>query len=562
MLEINKRDKFLYEHLTLIINEFEDAALNSTDRDALLVLASGPLTAMDAILESSSKALSLSLNTKKSANTESTTTKTGSNSQEIFVVTENPQSGDSDGFLNLNIPTLPSVTLNTEAFNEFASVDILGSENALVDLSAVEFDDDLKSLTGVDNLHDYLKDCVGCDARISFAWQLQPIDLLGSVSQLIKAINLSLDRFEKQMNPFAVFENLCDVLNGINWLCLPDLIAILASLKLLLRSYLTAQVQLNIDWTVLIAPLLKTILDAIGSLLQAIAGTLVGPLDCVAGALKSIAELQKQLGGTVAAGVALGQRVAERGKQAKDIASGNSVTYQKTDDINANILYKDVAVVPGDVKANGLVDVKMTNSRNGSTIDMSVPDLVSLDVRTRTGQESQAKWSEWSFPSGVQLDANIKLPEALNDPRFDFAHWTTKLILVINEAKQYIMELVRKIIGSLNSIEGLVTGGLSVQLGNLGLILFIKDMISLIVIITRLLQENRNINDWCSFLKEHPEVLEDMLTNTKIDVSDNTLILSQGPRVVGSIKTCLSDTSSDQKNILNQWIKDLGRTPA
>lgn len=553
--QINHKDDFLYEHLTLIIQEFEEAALASNKREGFLVVANSPLQAMDQVLESSSKALATNKTRqvkREKASGPTTKSKSTSVSNSLITVTENP---DATGL----IPSPPSVTLNTDKVGTHS--DLVGGPEAHIDLNSIEFDEDIKNLTGVGNLQDFLKECMGCDLRLTFDWQLKPIDLLGPIGDLIKDINLALDSFEKQLNPFSALEDLCDILNGVHWLCLPDLVAILMALKLLLKSYLSFQLKISLDWTVIIGPLLKIILDAIASLIQAIAGILLGPLDCVIGALKSVAEMEKQLGQVANAGKDVLDRLGTRANQLADVASGSKMTPDPDVEFDTSILYKDVANQPQSSGSIGLQDVTIEGKKT-KVLDLTAPTPPSLKTSIRADGKAPT-WSEWSFPSGIQLTDKVKLPDSIKDPRFDFAHWTTKLILAVQEAKQYILDLVRKILGSLDSLKGLVSGGLSVQLGNLGLLLFVKDMIALVLLVIKLLSSNKNIKDWCQHLEQHPEILEEALgtTHQKVSVStaDRSLILAQGPKVVGTIRTCAAETSGPQQQMLNQWIADLKR---
>lgn len=556
MAQVNFEDKYLYEHLSFIIQEFEEAALKSNKREGLLVVANSPLLAMDQVLESSSKALRKNRTKKinKSPPAQSSSkTVTDTNNSTVFRVKENESTGV--------VPQPPEVTLNTEAINEQTSVDLIGGESA-IDLSSIELDDDLKNLVGSKNLQDFLKDCLNCDLRVSFDWQLKPIDLLGPIGELVKDINLSIDNFEKQMNPFTALEDLCDILNGTHWLCLPDLMSILMALKLLFKSYLSFQFSISIDWTVIIGPLLKVILDAIASLIQAIAGVLLGPLDCVEGALKTVAEVEKQMQQTLEAGLQVADRVQIRAEQASQLLSKKKVSLDSNTDIDFNVLLKDIGVTEG---KPGNVSTK-TSRIDGKEIvipELTTPDLPEMQTRIRKEDAAAPEWTQWSFPSGIALTDKVTLPDAIKDPRFSASHWTTKVILSVGEAKKYVLELVRKIIGSVNSLKGLISGGLGIQLGNLGLLLFVKDMIALIILIMKLLQSNKTVKDWCAHLENHPEVLEEMLgeTYSKVAVSktDKALILIQGPQIVGRIKTCATETTGVQQNLLNQWIQDLQR---
>lgn len=542
--QINYEDEFLFEHLSLIVQEFEEAAIKSNTRAGFMVAANSPIMAMDAVLQSASTALSMN-RTKAVVRSDKTVTASAG------ITVTNPQKVDQDGFLP-SVPTVPSVIVDAAL-----KADLVGGEGSIIDVASVTFDEDMQGLTGDKNLRDMLKDCLACDLRLTFDWQLKPIDLLGPISDLIKDINLSLNNFEQHMDPFGSLRDLCDILNGVHWLCIPDLMTILMSLKLLLKKYLSFQLQINLDWTVIIGPLLKLILDAIGSLIQAIAGVLLGPLDCVLGALKSIAEMQKQLQQTVEAAEAVVDRIGTRASQAKQLVDPKEdLQLDEDTTFDTSELYKDGAVNPAIPGSSELQDVRV-NGHKEKVLSLTAPTPPSLQVDQREDGKPP-KWSEWSFPSGVALNNQVKLPDSLKDPRFNFAHWTTKIILAIQEAKNYILDLVRKVIGSLNSLKGLVSGGLGIQLGNLGLLLFLKDMIALVILIIKLLS-GRKPKDWCSELEQHPEILEEALGNVQVTSGDKTLILAQGPKIVGTIKTCAAETSGPQQQMLNQWITELKR---
>lgn len=519
--KINYEDKFLYEHLTFIINEFEEAALRSETREGILLVAHTPLMVMDSILANMSKTLS-PVKTKTKTTTSqavSNPSQTRKKGDSLIVTKENPVTSSSDGFLGAEVPLLDSVLLDTDTISDNLSIDLVG-DDAVIDLHRVTFDKDIQALTGTTNLQDYLKDCLGCDARVSFEWQLQPIDLLAPTNKLLKSINLALDSFEENMEPFNGFGDLCNLLNGTKWLCIPDLVTLLMGVKLLFKSYLSTQFKLNLDWTVLIGPLLKVIVNAVSSLLQAVSGVMLGPIDCLSSALKSVATIEKQLSDIGNIGTAVARDTASKVK----------------DSVDFNILYKDVGLTPD-----------------------AIPRL---KTQTRNSDDVKASYSQWSFPSGVSISSKETLNASLQDPRFGNAHWTSKLIVVVNEVRNYLLDLINKVLGSLNSLEGLVTGGLTLQLGNLGALLFLKDMITLIITITKLLKDNPKVQDWCSYLEQHPEILEDALSisgnRVNINSQNRTLILTQGPQIVGTIATCLNERKdTPEALLLNQWIKNL-----
>ena len=314
---INYDDPFIYQHLSLIVDEFEKAALRSQDRQAIMATAQSPLAAMDQILGSSDTALSMG----RTANAQRVSAPAGNNSRSAGGEASTSNGWEAPGFRLEGQPDsdesqrraeqeswkedhndLKWVAENTSeepertGRGEIADIKepsfTVGFEGSVS--ADRDFNDLLNGEPGGAQLGDWLADCLGCDLRISFDWQLQPIDLFLPLANLLADINAALDQFENWFNPNSMMENLCDLLNGLNFLCIPDLMAILMALKMLLKSYLTFQLSIRLDWTLLLGPLLKLILDALVTLLQQIAGIIVAPLDCAIAALTSIADLQDQ----------------------------------------------------------------------------------------------------------------------------------------------------------------------------------------------------------------------------------------------------------------------------
>jgi len=568
---INYDNPHLYEHLTLIIDQFEKAALRSTDRQAILATAQSPLNAMDQILSSSDKALTMG----RTANAKRVSAP-ASNQRSA-----SGQGGTADGWeapgfrlegSGLSDDSSDEQESWSDSHNDLAWIasgedrpDRPDTEQGEIpDISqpsfkvgtegSVGFDADFNELLNGDpgnaQIGDWLKDCLGCDLRINFDWQLQPIDLLSPLAGLLGDINAALDQFEHWFNPNALMENLCDLLNGLNFLCIPDLMAILMALKMLLKSYLTFQLSIRLDWTVLLGPLLKLILDAIVTLLQQIAGIIVAPLDCAYAALISIANLQDELAKTAAMAAAVGARTADRAKAVKSVATGEGFPGFTDVKTNTNSRFKDVSVTSLEVDGVG-------ESGIGS---VTIPALATSE---RDGSEAQAAESSFSFPTGFEITSNTKLPDALKMPNFHLANPFRKMALSVLEAKNYIMDLVRKIIIALRSLEGLVSGSLGLSLSNLGLILFVKDMITLVIMIIKLFtQYGGSVEDWCEHLANNPEILEGLVPDTKseYDSDRDKIVLTRGPEVVAEINTCATGRTNAQSTLMKKWITDLKRS--
>lgn len=547
---INYSDEMLYEHLSLIVNEFEKAALRSGSRRGILVTAQSPLQGMDMVLASSDKALTMGRTasasrvsvkeTESPASSARTGGSTGSEEEEPWSSTHNNLEGIGEASIDedtkqpsFNVGTTGSFGFDAD-FNE-----LLGGEG----------DPDKVG----DTIGDYLRDCLGCNLQVSFDWQMQPIDLLGPVADLLADINAALDKFDNFIDPFGYLQDLCELLNGLNLLCIPHLISILMSLKMLLKSYLTFQLGLTVDWTLLLGPILKLILDAIATLLQQVAGIIVAPLDCAIGALTTLSKLQEELTTTAALAGAVANRVANRaqaatGGEAAVVTTGLGSLDTHLDDFESSIdsRFKDI-----DTQSN-LVEGPNGNTALNATIE-------SLKTSTRAGSEGPAEGTQSSFVQGFQFDAKTTLPAAMKTPGFLQANPFAKLAVSVQEARNYIMDLVRNVLLSLESLQGLTSGSLSLSVGNLGLMLFVKDMINLVLLLIKMLSQNTGVGDWCSYLEENPAILERELNGMRVVPGEESLALVIGAEIVGEIKTCFNERSGNQKALLDQWISDLDR---
>jgi|15BtaG_2_1085339.scaffolds.fasta_scaffold00452_16 hypothetical protein len=527
---INYDNPHLYEHLAFIVDEFEKAALRSGTRQGMLVTAQGPLQAMDMVLASSAKALAMgrTANAKRVSDPEETDAGAQVHNDINIIAADESGELQTEG------------CADSELGNE--TVEIKPPSFVVGTSGSIGFDADVNDLLNgphdsskkIDALGDYLSECLGCDLRLTFDWQLQPLDLLGSVGDLLGDINLALDKFEGFLDPFDYLVDLCDLLNGLNFLCIPDLVMILMSLKMLLKSYLTFQLGLKIDWTLLIGPLLKLILGAISTLLQQIAGIIVAPLDCAYAALMTVAKLQDELVQTAAVANAVATRAADR------------VTGGGDDGVLDDF--------------EGTVDSRWKNlSPDSETVDAR-NDKFDIDIPAVSSSTSVGSSETFvSVIQGFEIDANTTLPEAVESPDFTRANPFKKLALTVREAKNFIMSLVRKILLANDSLQGLVSGSLGLSLGNLGLLLFVKDQVNMILLIIKLLSQNRDVGDWCSYLEENPAILERELNGLRVVPTKESLQLVLGAEVVGEVKTCFNDRSPTQNALLKQWVADLKR---
>ena len=508
-----------YNGLSLIIDEFEKAALKSGKRTGILANMHSPLDGMDHVLGSSQKTLANIQKTRgyskrqRQAASPSTAKKTNSGN-----TSTDPISVHDKG---LDISTEP-LKLTTEKSKQTGLIPIPPT----VKLSGgIHLDADLADIFGEngeqsDQIKSYLRDCLGCDARIEFDWQIPAFDLLGPISDMANEINIALDKIEDLTDPTKLLEGFCKAMNDFQVICIPDWTMILMSLKMLLNKYLQFGLSVKLDWTVVLGPLLDIIVDGISSLIQEIAGVLFSPLDCAVSVLESLEQLEKQAEGVVNKAKAIGKGAEE---YANEVADGQFLPNGE-----ASSKTRDLVSTPGGMGGK-----------------------VASKVRDSDDPQNKNAWA--SVWSGFEASTHkTMLSEADTS-----AGLVTVLTSAVREAQEWIDEQVNKILATVKSVKGLVGGGLSLQLQGLGLMTLIIQIIRVVMMIINLLRSGIKPANWCSFLEEHPEILEDAL---KRSLDPNASVNRKAITVNGrttTLESCVSSRTDVDKSVLAQWINDL-----
>lgn len=500
-----RENELEYEQLTLIIDAFEKAALESGTREGYLVVASSPLTGMDSMLDAGSTML-------KQVGSTRTTEGSGADTSNQVGVTQESMFG-------------------------------------------IDYDEDLAELFGENNpAANYVQECLNCNLRLQFDWQLKPVNLLGGLDKLIDQVNLILDGLELQLDPLAKLEDICNILNLLKGLCIPDLIIVLISLKLLIKRYVTEALNINLDWTVVLGPLLNAIVGGIASLLEQLAGVILAPLDCSLNALITANTLEKE---------------SRQLLQQVDVFAQSKASTIKS---------LSRGELPADTNIAGVTEeFRWTPASPGTYPEApqfggfnstQTPLNTSKDAFSIKKGEKQREEFKMTAATGFQFNQGTTLSNALKDANFPQSTMVEKLILPLQDAKLYINDLLSNLLKSLRSVQSLVSGGMNNQVGTIAILLYLKDMISLVMMIINLLKSNQDVSDWCSHLESNPNILQEAIRsrfgragqNLTVDNGDdNTLILRTGPDILMEIKTCASSRTTPEAELLQQWIQDLKR---
>lgn len=512
MITADLNSQETYQNLSLIINEFEKSALKSSKREGILAVMNAPLDGMDQVLIGSQKTLSKIQETRGSAKRKRKTS--GSQEQDIKgvdIASEPVQATLTAKKQDGLVPAPPSLKL----------------------AGGLHLDADLAEIFGengedADKIKAYLKDCLGCDARISFDWQIPSYDLLGPIADMVKDINLAMDKIESLTDPTKLLEGFCKAMNDFQIICIPDWTMILMSLKMLLSKYLQFGLSVTLDWTAVLGPLLNIIVDGIAALIQQIAGILFSPIDCAVSVLESLEKLEQTAKGVVneASAIADGAKT-----YANQVAEGQFLP-------NAEFQSKN-----RDFTAEYTKD--SSTGKNTSKIKS-----VGSSVRDSDDPQNINAWATvWS---GFEASTHQRtLVEAESDSL------VSVLTAAVREAKEWISELINKILSTVKSVKGLVGGGLSLQLQGLGIMTLIIQLIRVVIMIINLLKSGVQPANWCTFLEEHPEILEDAL---KKAVDPNASVRRKVITVNGrttTLESCVSQRTDVDKSVLAQWITDL-----
>jgi len=129
-----------------------------------------------------------------------------------------------------------------------------------------------------------IKECIPCDLRLSNLDGIDPLnDLLGLLEQdLLNRYRQLLDRFKALLSNNEVHNDLCSLLNFLNFQCLPDLYSIIALLRALAMK-LTDIKLINPSgaFMAFISPFFAPMLNGLNDILDKYIQLIIRPINCV-----------------------------------------------------------------------------------------------------------------------------------------------------------------------------------------------------------------------------------------------------------------------------------------
>lgn len=141
-----------------------------------------------------------------------------------------------------------------------------------------------------------LEECIPCNFRLNGLDGLDPsLGLIEALKEMVERYKKILESIDKLFNNTDVAEDLCSLLNFLDFQCIPDLFAIIALLIALMNKYRDLIPNLDGAFMMFIGPFFSPLLGGLNELLDKFIQMIMAPIDCITNALDTtLAKLDVQ----------------------------------------------------------------------------------------------------------------------------------------------------------------------------------------------------------------------------------------------------------------------------
>ena len=362
------------------------------------------------------------------------------------------------------------------------------------------------SIISADELLDYFDKCLDCDLKMEFEWQLQPLNLMLGFEDFLQQLEDIIDEILAALNPNDMLLDLCDFFDGFSIICIPDLVMLLLALAMLIKKYVMLSISISLDWTMIIGPIIKWIVDAIASLIQQIMQIVIAPIDCAIGIFRSVQDVidaADQLQDTM---MAAGQALAGQATLGMTDLGGIDASASPTPGITSTT----AANMPGNEKGfrlardvTGNASAALSDATGGFlSIDKNSGDAASQAVGATTIPTGFTVGVGDTFQTFFDKRRKAKEEGTNKVPAIGDIKLFKKAILALQDFKQMIVDFFSQILFVLKSLNALFSGKLALNVEAMGIIMLITDLIKLIQIIIAL---KKGGLENCDQLRDNPE---------------------------------------------------------
>jgi hypothetical protein len=604
---VKKSDEYyLYQWASLIVDEVEKEAISSETREGSWLAMRSPLATMSQILQSQENILRGIGPTMPTPAAPQFFNEMGPEFPESPGIdsqnegTEDNSPACDDNFDLFDVETLMQNTTTPQVvIAQGERVDPLRELFSKLNEDFANWDID------PEKTRDWFDECLGCELSIQFNWQLKPMSLLGPIGDLLQDIENIVNQVLDAINPFGMLEDLCLMLDAFKFFCPPDLIMFMISLQMLLKKYIMFTLDIKLDWTSIVGPLLKLIVDAMTMLLEQIIAIIVQPLVCIINALEMASGLFEEginvAKTAVAAGQALGDTFAGANPGAGQAPSSIPFLAGEANGVGGGEIGWDggsafaipsfgdaIGGLPelpgitsniGEVGGQGGFSLFGSGTAEAQQSEGAPSGVGDYGVTGPLGQKLAAlqqglsgggsKSVSFGIPVGVGLKAKDTLAKRMKEQNWKYVNPIDKAIVAVKEVKTWIQELFGNILFALKSLDAFMGGSLGLQIGGLGAINTILDLISLVMLIIKMKSNmgTGDLADWCRELEENPDRVKEWL---KIVYPNATVSLNEDQQVTieqGSASMTIAPpedpsctTDAQEETLRLQWAEDLARS--
>ena len=483
--------------------------------------------------------------------------------------------GDPSRDTRLNVPVGPDIELSASYADALQNTfDAMGVNPEII---------------SADELLDYFDKCLDCDLKMEFSWQLQPFNLMAGFEDFLRQLEEIIDEILGMLNPQDMLLDLCDFFDGFSLICIPDLIMLLLALAMLIKKYVMLAISFSFDWTMIIGPIIKWIVDAIAALIQQIMQIVIAPIDCAIGIMQSVQEVIDAADELQDTMMAAGQALAGQATLGLTDLGGIDASASPTPGITSTT----ASNMPGGFMGGDLEgSERWTDSGNpietaqagfslardvtnsaGAALSEATGGFLSLD--RNSGDAASQGAAAATIPTGFTVGINDTFQtffdkrrkakeEGTNEvPAIGDIKVFKKAILAMQDFKQMIVDFFSQILFVVKSLNSLFGGKLALNVEAMGIIMLITDLIKLIQIVIAL---KKGGLENCDQLRDNPDAVMEAVRKVYPDMTlrlsaagDSIDIEHDSGMYQGSmpLPECSTDLSDEEKQRIRARIESI-----
>lgn len=441
---INRETENLYQLLDVIIREFESAATEGGTQEGLLAIMNGPLEAMIGLAESSIE----------------------------------------------SIEGLQEDYTSFKSSSKFEKLkDTLKNE--------LHFDEDLLEYIGGSSgsdsvIADYIAKCNTCRLRVSGKFQINIFPILGSLEASLEKLEANLEAILallKDLDEFGFYKNICKVLDILEAeVCIPDMILLMLSLRALFKKYSKAFLDIKLDWTTLVGPLLLSIVRGVETMVNSAVQVSLTPLKCSSLTLQAVNESYQ-------AYQELEEAITKLDKKKKEESRPDKTNGRPA------LPEEDWRGVPESLVTPPASPESSTMPPVGREAMASLDSIDGIEEPAAKREPKQRK----------KITSEITFDKAFMNNDFMKFSPLEKIIVGANDAASWVEDIHSKIEKALASVTALVSKGSGGGVNSLVLLSYILEMIRFLAIAIKLIFSKKEAKSWCNILTEDSSPLRDAM---------------------------------------------------